>query len=257
MKNLWKEKMERGEKTVGSFFESGSTAALEMMGLTGLDYVVIDTEHGPFDAERAGEFVCAAERHNLTPLARVNEISRPAILRLLDVGCKGLIVPQVHSIEDVRKIVEYGKYYPLGERGVAGERANCFTYDMGGSLNDWFRIANEETLLIPQCETVGCLNDIDNIVRVDGIAGMFVGPYDLSTAMGIPGQFDNPDFLKAIQKVVDACHAAGKFCITYCDSAQKARQYFAMNFDSATIGLDVCILVDGYRQVVREALEQV
>lgn len=257
MKNLWKEKMERGEKTVGSFFESGSTAALEMMGLTGLDYVVIDTEHGPFDAERAGEFVCAAERHNLTPLARVNEISRPAILRLLDVGCKGLIVPQVHSIEDVRKIVEYGKYYPLGERGVAGERANCFTYDMGGSLNDWFRIANEETLLIPQCETVGCLNDIDNIVRVDGIAGMFVGPYDLSTAMGIPGQFDNPDFLKAIQKVVDACHAAGKFCITYCDSAQKARQYFAMNFDSATIGLDVCILVDGYRQMVREALEKV
>ncbi len=248
--------MERGEKTVGSFFESGSTAALEMMGLTGLDYVVIDTEHGPFDAERAGEFVCAAERHNLTPLARVNEISRPAILRLLDVGCKGLIVPQVHSIEDVRKIVEYGKYYPLGERGVAGERANCFTYDMGGSLNDWFRIANEETLLIPQCETVGCLNDIDNIVRVDGIAGMFVGPYDLSTAMGIPGQFDNPDFLKAIQKVVDACHAAGKFCITYCDSAQKARQYFAMNFDSATIGLDVCILVDGYRQVVREALQE-
>lgn len=248
--------MERGEKTVGSFFESGSTAALEMMGLTGLDYVVIDTEHGPFDAERAGEFVCAAERHNLTPFARVNEISRLAILRLLDVGCKGLIVPQVHSIEDVRKIVEYGKYYPLGERGVAGERANCFTYDMGGSLNDWFRIANEETLLIPQCETVGCLKDIDNIVRVDGIAGMFVGPYDLSTAMGIPGQFDNPDFLKAIQKVVDACHAAGKFCITYCDSAQKARQYFAMNFDSATIGLDVCILVDGYRQVVREALQE-
>ena len=154
------------------------------------------------------------------------------------------------------EIVEYGKYYPLGERGVAGERANCFTYDMGGSLNDWFRIANEETLLIPQCETVGCLKGIDNIVRVDGIAGMFVGPYDLSTAMGIPGQFDNPDFLKAIQKVVDACHAAGKFCITYCDSAQKARQYFAMNFDSATIGLDVCILVDGYRQVVREALQE-
>ena len=63
-------------------------------------------------------------------------------------------------------------------------------------------------------------------------------------------------FLKAIQKVVAACHAAGKFCITYCDSAQKARQYFAMNFDSATIGLDVCILVDGYRQVVREALQE-
>lgn len=255
MKNLWKEKIERGEKTVGSFFECGSTAVIEMMGMTGLDYVVIDTEHGPFEAESVGEFVCAAERHHLTPIARVKDISRPAILKLLDVGCKGLIIPQVHSLDDVKKVVEYGKYYPLGERGVAGERANGFTYNMGGSLDDWFRIANEETLLIPQCETVDCLNNIDSIVRLEGISGIFVGPYDLSTAMGIPGQFDSPDFLKAIQKVADACHAAGKFCVTYCDNAKKARQYFSMNFDSAAIGLDICVLVEGYRQIVREAME--
>lgn len=254
MKNLWKEKIERGEKTVGSFFECGSTAVIEMMGMTGLDYVVIDTEHGPFEAEGVGEFVCAAERHHLTPIARVKDISRPAILKLLDVGCKGLIIPQVHSLDDVKKVVEYGKYYPLGERGVAGERANGFTYNMGGSLDDWFRIANEETLLIPQCETVDCLNNIDSIVRLDGISGIFVGPYDLSTAMGIPGQFDSPDFLKAIQKVVGACHATGKFCVTYCDNAKKARQYFSMNFDSAAIGLDICVLVEGYRQIVREAM---
>ena len=229
---------------------------MEMMGLTGLDYMVIDTEHGPFEAESVGEFVCAAERHNLTPLARVKEISRPAILKLLDAGCKGLIIPQVHNIEDVKKVVEYGKFHPIGKRGVAGERANCFTYDMGGSLNEWFKMANEETLLIPQCETVGCLNDIDNIVRVEGVAGMFVGPYDLSTAMGIPGQFDNPDLLKAIQKVTDACHAAGKFSMIYCDNAQRAQQYFSMGFDSTTIGLDICVLVEGYRKIVKDALKK-
>ena len=91
--------------TFGTFFELGGRGALEALSRSGFDYVIIDTEHGPFDAERAGEFVCAAERHNLTPLARVNEISRPAILRLLDVGCKGLIVPQVHRDCGVRQVL--------------------------------------------------------------------------------------------------------------------------------------------------------
>ena len=226
MKNLWKEKLDRGEKTVGTFFESGSAAAIESMGFAGLDYVIIDTEHGPFEAESVGEFVCAAERRNLTPLARVREISRPAVLKLLDVGCKGLIIPQVHSIEDVRQVVEYGKYYPIGSRGVAGQRSNGFTYDMGGSLDEWFRNANEETLLIPQCETMGCLEDIENIAAAAGVAGIFIGPYDLSTAMGMPGQFSNPEFLKAVRRIIDACHAAGKFCMIYCDNAKKAQEYF-------------------------------
>ena len=176
-----------------------------------------------FEAESVGEFVCAAERRNLTPLARVREISRPAVLKLLDVGCKGLIIPQVHSIEDVRQVVEYGKYYPIGSRGVAGQRSNGFTYDMGGSLDEWFRNANEETLLIPQCETMGCLEDIENIAAAAGVAGIFIGPYDLSTAMGMPGQFSNPEFLKAVRRIIDACHAAGKFCMIYCDNAKKAQ----------------------------------
>ena len=125
---------------------------------------------------------------------------------------------------------------------------------MGGSLDEWFRNANEETLLIPQCETMGCLEDIENIAAAAGVAGIFIGPYDLSTAMGMPGQFSNPEFLKAVRRIIDACHAAGKFCMIYCDNAKKAQEYFKMNVDSAAIGLDICVMVDGYRQVVKEAL---
>ncbi len=169
MKNKLKEKLERGEKTLGTFFECGSTAVIESLGLTGLDYVVIDTEHGPFESESVGEYVCAAERRGLTPLARVKEISRAAILKTLDVGAKGIIIPQVKTVEDVKEIVKYGKYQPIGERGVAGQRANGFGFDMGGSLEDWFRISNEETLIIPQCETVECLNDIEAVVSVEGL----------------------------------------------------------------------------------------
>lgn len=255
MKNIFKEKIESNKKTVGTFFECGSTAIIESMGLAGLDYVVIDTEHGPFEAESVGEFVCAAERRNLTPLARVKEISRAAILKILDVGAKGLIIPQVKTVEDVKKIVSFGKYPPLGERGVAGQRANCFGYDMGGSLDNWFKTANSETLLIPQCETVECLNDIENIAAVEGISGIFIGPYDLSTAMKIPGQFSNPDFINAVKKIIKAAHACKKFVMIYCDNAEKAREYFSMGVDSASIGLDVAILVDAYRRIVSEALK--
>ena len=106
MKNKLKEKLERGERTVGTFFESGSTTIIESIGLTGLDYAIIDTEHGPFEAESVSEYVCAAERRGLTPLARVKEISRAAIMKILDVGAKGIIIPQVKTVEDVKKIVK-------------------------------------------------------------------------------------------------------------------------------------------------------
>ena len=254
MKNTLKAKIERGEKTVGTFFECGSTAVIESMGLAGLDYAVIDCEHGPFEAESVGEYVCAAERRGLTPLARVKEISRAAIMKLLDVGAKGIIIPQVRTLDDVKEIVRYGKYIPIGERGVAGQRANGFAYDMGGGLEDWFRISNAETMLIPQCETVECLNDIEAVASCEGISGIFIGPYDLSTAMGIPGKFSEPKFINALKRIISVCKSCGKFTMIYCDTAEKAREYFSMGVNSAAIGLDIGIMVDGYKRIAHDAL---
>lgn len=256
MKNLLAEKIKRGDKTIGTFFESGSMSLIEGLGFSGLDYVVIDTEHGPFEAESVAEYICAAERRNLTPLARVKDISRAAILKFLDVGAKGIIIPQVNDVDDVKAIIRHGKYYPLGERGVAGQRANVFTYDMGGSLNNWFEIANAQTMLIPQCETLGCLNAINDISAMEGISGVFIGPYDLSTAMGIPGDFTSPEFIKAVHEVTNACHRNNKFVMIYCDNAAKAREYFSMGIDSAAISLDICVMVEGYRKIVSDIFRQ-
>ena len=250
MINLWKQKLDHHEKTVGTFFESGSGVIMECMGLTGLDYAIIDTEHGPFEAESVGDFICAAEKRNLTPLVRVKDISRPAIMKMLDVGAKGLIIPQIHGMDEIHRVIEYGKYYPLGSRGVAGQRANGFAYDMGGSLETWFAVSNSETLLIPQCETMECLANISEVAGTDGIAGIFIGPYDLSTAMGIPGQFENPKLMNAVETIIEAAHRAGKFVMIYCDDVNKAKQYFSMGIDSVTVGLDVGILIEAYKNKV-------
>lgn len=118
MRNILKEKLARGEKPLGTFVGTGSAAVVECLGCAGLDFVILDNEHSPIEAETTARLVCAAERRNITPLARVREISRPAILKLLDVGVQGIIIPDVHSAAEVKRVVDYAKYAPVGQRGV-------------------------------------------------------------------------------------------------------------------------------------------
>ena len=183
MKNLLREKIMNGEKTVGTFFEAGNASVAEALALTDLDYMLIDTEHGPFDVESVMLMLRGAELHGTTALVRVKDSNRNSILKMLDIGAGGLIIPQVHSLEEIKKIVEYGKYFPVGQRGVAFARGAGYGYleHAKGDINDYFATCNRETLLIPQCETKGCLENIEEIAKVDGIDGIFVGPYDLSS----------------------------------------------------------------------------
>lgn len=252
MKNLLREKMLAGEKTVGSFFELGSGSVMECLCLSGLDYVIIDTEHGAFDPLAALEFIRTARLYDVTPLARVSEISRPAILKLLDAGAMGLIIPDVNSLEDVEKIVYWGKYMPLGGRGVAPSAGTDFwakPYAQQG-LEHYFETCNRETLLFPQCETLGCLMNIEEIAAVDGVDGIFVGPFDLSTAMGIPGQFELPEFKAALERILRACAAAKKPAIIYAATEQAVKEDFAMGFDSVTYNMDATVLINAYKDIL-------
>ena len=165
MKNLLREKIMNGEKTVGTFFEAGNASVAEALALTDLDYMLIDTEHGPFDVESVMLMLRGAELHGTTALVRVKDSNRNSILKMLDIGAGGLIIPQVHSLEEIKKIVEYGKYFPVGQRGVAFARGAGYGYleHAKGDINDYFATCNRETLLIPQCETKGCLENIEEM----------------------------------------------------------------------------------------------
>lgn len=246
MKNLFLEKVNAGEKTVGTFFEFGGQGVAEALALTDLDYFIIDGEHGPYDPETAMGLIRVAELHNTTPFVRVKDSSRNSILRMLEIGAQGLIIPQIHTIEEIYKVVEYGKYFPVGQRGMSFMRGCGFGHKeyCKGKIEDYFAYCNRETLLIPQCETADCLADIENIAKVDGIDGIFVGPYDLSVAMGIPTQFDKPEFKDALKHILGAVHAAGKFAIIYAGTAELGRQRFAEGYDSVAIGQDVDYYID-------------
>ena len=253
MKNLLKTKMIEAEKVIGTFFELGSNTAVECLGHTGLDFLIIDTEHGPFDIESSMDFIRTAELGNITPLARIKEISRPAVLKMLDIGAKGLIVPCVETPEQVKNLVEWAKYYPVGKRGFFMARPAGYGYEsFAQNVDEYFKVCNEETLLIPQCETMGCLENIEEIVSIEGVDGIFIGPYDLSIGMGKPAQFDDPEFIQAVARVLEACKAAGKFSFIYTGSNTMAKKYLAEGFSAVAVNMDASVYINAYKSLVSE-----
>ena len=250
MKNRVREKMLAGERTLGTFFELGSTTAAECLGLAGLDYIIIDNEHGPFNPQSTLEYVRVAKLYGLTPFVRVPEISREAILRQLDVGAMGLVIPDVRTVAEVEKIVEYGKYMPLGKRGVAGSAGSGFWFEdyAQHGLEHYFEVSNRETLLLPQCETVECLENLEEILRVDGIDGIYVGPFDLSTALGKPGLLDDPEVTGAIRHIQKVCAAAGKLSFIFAPDAKKAAEDFDIGYGSVSLGMDASVLTNAFRE---------
>ncbi len=256
MKNAVREKMLAGEKTLGTFMAIGSGTAAECIGLAGYDYVIIDTEHGPFNPDSAIDYIRAAKLYGAAPFVRVQDTSRAAILKMLDGGAMGLIIPQINTVDEVRQVVRHGKYTPVGNRGVApGVGTGFWAEDWAQhGLAQTFETANRETMLFPQCETPGCLAHIEEIAAIDGVDGIFVGPFDLSVAMGIPLNFEHPDFKAALRRILDACKAAGKPTIIYAGTIEDARKDFEMGFTSVAYNQDGALLIEVLKAAKKDIL---
>ena len=192
-----------GKPAIGTFFSSGNAAMMECLGYTGLDFAVIDTEHGPFDTETMQDLIRAAEHAGLAPVVRIADVTHKEIQRAADCGAQGLIIPCLRSLDDFKKAVDLAKYAPAGNRGFLKGRGAGFGYAewTKGPLEEYFAKSNEKLMLIPQCETVEALEQIEEIAALPGVDGIFIGPFDLSISMGIPGQFDNPDFKAAMERI--------------------------------------------------------
>ncbi|MFA9423906.1 MAG: HpcH/HpaI aldolase/citrate lyase family protein [Sedimentibacter sp.] len=253
MINYTRLKMLNKEKTIGTFLELGTANAVEGLGYSGLDYIIIDTEHGPFAEESAMEFIRAAKLSKLTPFVRIKEITRPSVLKMLDIGAEGLIVPCVETVEQVKNLVKWGKYTPTGERGFFFGRAAGYGYeDFTSPLNEYFNKCNTETMIIPQCETLGCLENIEEIISVEGVDGIFVGPFDLSIALGKPGQFNTTEFSEALLRIVKACKNANKPAMIFANDLETAMKDYNIGFDSVTIGTDIAALTNSFISIVNK-----
>lgn len=253
MHNKVKKLFQQGEPALGTFIQLGSSIAAEVVAHTGFDFIIIDAEHGCYDAHACRDYICAIEKAGVTPFVRVPDISRTAVLKMLDIGAQGLIVPFVQSVEQVKALVRYAKFYPIGERGFCPNRASGWgTLPYAQDTEEYMKICNDQTLLIPQCETREALESIEEIVAIEGVDGIFVGPLDLSISLGKPGNFNDPAVKSGIERALLACKRAGKFAFIYDGGIQSTRERFAQGFDAVNHCVDIFVLMDSYRNLVKE-----
>lgn len=183
--------------TIGSWLTIAHPAIAEIMAKSGFDWIAVDLEHSVITIREAEELIRVIDLCGSTPLVRLTSNNSDQIKRVMDAGAYGVIVPMVNSPEEARKAVEAVKYPPFGRRGVGLARAQGY----GRSFKEYLSWQKESSCVIVQIEHIDAVNNLEEILSVDGVNGYIVGPYDLSASMGVPGQFDHKDFLKAMDHI--------------------------------------------------------
>jgi len=206
-KNRMKEKIKRGEPVVGAFHNLQVPTVTELLGLVGLDFVIVDAEHTSITPETAENLYRAAELRDLSVITRIGENSQQVIQKFMDAGSQGVLMPLINTREDAERVVASVKYPPIGKRGLAGTRAAAWGL---GNTAEYVKMANEETLVAIQVETLEAIKNIKEIVSVEHVDVIFFGPSDISSNLGLHGQTRHPEVLSLIEKLSKEALAAGK-----------------------------------------------
>ncbi len=240
-----------GQDVAGAMvFEFFSPGMSQILANAGCRFAIYDMEHTGLGYETLKWLFATCRGLPIEPMVRVPRGEYTWLARALDIGARGVMIPMVESAEQARQIVEACRYPGIGRRGAAFGFAQC-DYQ-GGPVADKIRAAHERTLVIAQIETERGLADVEAIAAVDGIDVLWVGHFDLSNFMGIPGQFDHPDFIAAMRKVAEVARRHGKaagFMATDTAWIDKAK---ALGYTMIAGGTDSGLLEAGYRQLVNQ-----
>ena len=235
-----------GEVLIGSFLHLASPLTAEIMGLAGLDWVVIDTEHGPGSERDTLGQIQALAHTGTSPLVRIESMERPRFSRALDLGATGVVVPRIGGVEEARQSVENCRYG--GARGVA--RYNrAWSWGMAaGELED----VDEQVVCAIQIETQSALSAVDEIAAIDGVDVLFVGPVDLAHSLGISGGPDNRELLTEVGRVAEAARAAGKAAGMLVGTPEQVRLYRDLGFTFLGCSSDSGLLMQEARKLAAE-----
>jgi len=201
-----KQKLKNNELTIGSWITIGHPNVVEIMSTAGFEWLCIDMEHTSIDLNTAHILINTIQANNMKSLVRVAKNEEVIIKKVLDMGADGIIVPMIKNKDEAKKAVDYAKYPPIGKRGVGLYRAQNY----GIGFDEYKKWVNEELVIIAQIEHIEAVENIDEILQIEGIDGTIIGPYDLSGSMGMPGEYNKKEVKEAIKKVELACKKYNK-----------------------------------------------
>lgn len=196
-----------GRLTVGSWLTLPSPAIAEILAGAGFEWLVVDLEHSITAIDTAGEMIRVIDLMGVSPLVRLTSNDANQIKRVMDAGAHGIVVPMVNSRADAEAAVAATRYAPAGNRGVGLGRAQRYGAGFANYM-DWQRSGGP--VVITQIEHVDGVANLPEILAVDGVDGLIIGPYDLSASMGYPGEFERREFVAAMERIAQVAAAAGK-----------------------------------------------
>ena len=245
--NTLKETLDNGDLAIGTMvFEFNTTGIGRLAANSGADFVLFDMEHTGWSVETIRMLLATTVSTDTVPLVRIPATDYQFVARVLDMGAMDIMAPMVESVDQAQNLVNYSKYPPAGRRGGAfGVAHDNYT---GGSVCEKISSANDNTLLIAQIETVDGLSCVEQIAAVDGIDILWIGQTDLSNSLGIPGQFDAPEFTSAVDRIVAAATDNGKTAGYMAMSLEESRNLYAKGFR--------CIACSGDLWLYQEILSQ-
>ncbi len=249
--NKVKATLQAGGTAFGTMiFEFNTTGIARIVAAAGAEFVLFDMEHTGWGIDTIRTLIATARGADIVPLVRVPATQYHLLSGPLDVGAGGLMIPMVESEEQARLIAQSVKYPPVGKRGAAfGVAHDDFGLESGTSAEKMVR-ANEQGLIIAQIETAAGVENVEKIAAVEGIDVLWIGHNDLTNSMGIPGQFDHPDYLAAVERVLAACRAHNKAAGMMPTTVELARDLLAQGFRIIAYSGDIWV----YQQALKEGL---
>lgn len=238
------ERLRRGDLLLGTLVSLHSPEITEILASAGYDWLFIDAEHGAFNPQQAQGLLQAAG--TCPCVIRVPSDDEVWLKKALDIGAAGIIVPQVHTADQARRIVRACKYSPAGSRGVGISRAHRYGMD----FEHYIKNANKQTAIILQAESKQAVDNIAAIASVTGVDAIFIGPYDLSASLNRIGQVKDRKVTRAIDTIVKACKAADVRLGYFGVSAGAVKPYIRKGFTLITAGVDSLFITKSARELL-------
>lgn len=255
MSNL-KQRLKNSEHLLGTMITTFNSVDIpKILMECGYDYAIIDREHGAFTTREAANIISVGRAIDFPLLVRIPEPKREHILQTMEMGAKGILLPNVESADTAKYVVECMKYTPLGKRGVSLSRPHTDFKKVNG--REYMDQSNEETIFLCQIESQKGVENCEEIINVPGVDCLFIGPNDMSSDYGILNEFENPIIIDAFNKVIAAAKAAGKHSGVHFGGAGNLKKWINSGMTVNLCNSDLGLLMAGARSEINELRESI